>query len=56
MYKTKNEQTAIELAIENNYTYGVSIFDGQYYVGTKEELTRIGVVDIKDTCNVARCP
>ena len=44
MHKTENEKVAKELAKGKDLFYGVCGFNGSFYVGTKEELKKIGVV------------
>lgn len=46
MYKVNNVTMAKERAKESNLSYGMSIFDGKWYVGSPEELKEIGVIDI----------
>lgn len=45
MFKTSNVVDAEQLAIEHDLLSGFSTLDGQWYVGTKEELSNIGVLD-----------
>lgn len=44
MYKTSNAIVAESLAEENGLLSGHSVFDGQWYVGTSDELDSVGVV------------
>lgn len=46
MIKVKNEQQAIECAIHDKLSYGISVCDGRYYVGTIKQLDTAGVVMI----------
>jgi len=41
------EVLAKMLAFQHNLNYGNSILDGNFYVGTEEELTIAGVTDIQ---------
>jgi hypothetical protein len=47
MYKYKSKALAREKADDLNLYYGTSVFDGYYYVGTQEQLTKIGVYRIE---------
>jgi hypothetical protein len=46
MYRCRIEKVAREIATEKSASYGMSVFDGAWYVGTAEELRKIGVVDV----------
>lgn len=48
MNKVNNERLARELAIENSECYGKSVFGGDWYTGTREQLERIGVAEVVD--------
>jgi hypothetical protein len=54
MYKVNNAEMAKELAKEYNLSYGMSLFDGKWYVGSPEELKKIGVTDIDKSENVSK--
>lgn len=54
MYKANNADMAKELAKEHNLNYGMSIFDGKWYVGSPEELKKIGVTDIDKSESVSK--
>lgn len=43
MIKCCNQQVAMEYANDRQAHYGVSVFDGKYYVGSIPELDRAGV-------------
>lgn len=46
MFITNTEETAKKIAIEKKKSYGWSVFgQGKWYVGTEEELKKIGVLD-----------
>lgn len=44
MFRYNSKSLAREKAKELNLEYGFSVFDGRMYVGTKEELDKIGVI------------
>ena len=44
MYKYKSKILAYEKAVELKLSYGMSVFDGCFYVGTVEQLNKIGVI------------
>ena len=44
MYKYKSKSLAYEKAVELKLSYGMSVFDGCFYVGTVEQLNKIGVI------------
>ena len=44
MLKYKLERLARECALKNNWCYGLSVFDGYWYVGTWEQLEAIGAI------------
>ncbi len=46
MYSCNTEKMARELAAKDGLRYGWSVF-GKFYVGTSEELGRVGVVEVK---------
>jgi len=46
MKKVNNEKLAKQLAKEDKLFYGMSVFDGKFYIGTEEQLKKIGCVDI----------
>ena len=46
MSKCKFSALARELAGERGLWYGMSIFDGYYYVGTVAQLERIGCIGV----------
>ena len=48
MNKVNNERMARELAIASGDCYGMSVFGGDWYTGTREQLERIGVAEIVD--------
>jgi hypothetical protein len=51
MFKVKSGLVASSIAREKGMCWGHDIFGYEYYVGTSEELKKIGVIDIK-TSNV----
>lgn len=44
MYRVANLERAKQLSVEKGLKYGFCVFDGKMYVGTAEELDRIGVI------------
>ena len=44
MFKYNAEKVAKESAREKGLLYGISVFGGGWYVGTKAELVKIGVL------------
>lgn len=53
MFRCKNEETAKKLAKENNCYYGYSVFNSSnpdmvWYIGTVDELRKIGIMEIKN--------
>ncbi len=52
MYRTKNAMVASSLAAKHGLCWGMSVFDGFYYVGTDAQLANVGVVVGKG----AKCP
>ena len=44
MFKYNTEKVAKESAREKELLYGISVFGGGWYVGTKAELVKIGVL------------
>lgn len=42
--RTKNENTAQNIAAEKSASYGLSVFDGWYYIGAPEELGKLGCI------------
>jgi hypothetical protein len=46
MFTCNSESVAKAIAAENKTCYGFSVF-GKFYVGTSDELRKIGVVEIK---------
>lgn len=47
MFKRRNEADACECAAQHGLSYGFCVFDGFMYVGTQEQLERIGCINIK---------
>lgn len=47
MFKCNNEATANAIAQENNALFGMSVFDGKWYIGDEKQLKGIGVADIQ---------
>ena len=46
MRRYKNKQAAIEYAADMDLTFGMSVFDGRFYVGSTQQIEDIGCVDI----------
>ncbi len=46
MNKCNTESVARSLAAESKLHYGVSVFDGKFYVGDVQELQDIGVIEL----------
>lgn len=44
MYCFGKYESAKAMAEEKGLLFGMSVFDGRFYVGTKEQLERIGVL------------
>lgn len=49
MYKCRTEETAHAIAAENKLSYGMSVFDGAWYVGTVAQLEGVGAIRITST-------
>ena len=47
MYKYRTETAAKESAQDKQLFYGCSVFGGLWYVGSKMQLTKIGVWNIR---------
>ena len=47
MTKVDQEDYAIQMAEEQGAFYGMSVFDGKWYIGTEEEVKNVGVVEPK---------
>jgi hypothetical protein len=48
MMKVGNEDMAQDFAKERKQSYGMSVFDGKWYVGEVDELKKLGITAIKD--------
>ena len=46
MTRVNNEKMAKKIAKEDGLLYGMSVFGGKWYTGTREQLKKIGVVKI----------
>jgi len=46
MFRAKIEKVAADLAKEHGLSYGWSVF-GDWFVGTEEQLAKIGVTEVK---------
>ena len=46
MYRCKIESVASKIAIEKNQPYGMSVLDGAWYVGNRDELIKVGINEI----------
>lgn len=55
MYKLRAANLAADKARETGLSYGWSILSPYWYVGTPEQLERIGVVDVKPTPAGQQC-
>ncbi len=47
MAKCNSEHVAKAIAAERGQVYGLCVFDGKFYVGTAEQLGKIGCVNVK---------
>lgn len=55
MSKCSTKSMAIAMAAERGKMYGVCVFDGKWYVGSKLELDSVGVVTPQEP-NSPACP
>jgi hypothetical protein len=46
----RSESGARDLAAEKRLPYGLSVFDGLFYVGTHDQLAAVGCVSIAHPC------
>lgn len=56
MMRCRVEEVAKKFAEERGQHYGHSVFEGGWWVGTKEELSKIGVVVVGDVAEIKAQP